>query len=257
MLANALINLAMASWLAGDQSAAHQRVTEGLEIARARELRRLIGLGLMVRSELAHAQGDLEGAEALAKEGLAIWREIGGQTNVATMLALLGTLQNEQGDLPASETLLHESLALSEQLGDQSGLADVWTRLGHLARLRGEWERATDAYQQSLQVNAQMDSMAGVPDALEGLAATWQGRQGWQGRGETERAVQLCALAQVIRERTGAARAPYNEAWVASLLDMLQTEAYAQRWSLARMAIESYSIAQLRENIEEALRLWG
>jgi predicted ATPase/transcriptional regulator with XRE-family HTH domain len=251
MLANALINLAMASGLAGDQSAAHQRVTEGLEIARARELRRLIGLGLMVRSELVHAQGDLEGAEALAKEGLAIWREIGGQTTVAVMLALLGTLQYEQGDLPASETLLHESLALSEQLGDQSGLADVWARLGHLARLRGDWEQAMDAYQRSLRVNAQMDSMAGVPEALEGLAAVWQGR------GETEFVPELCALADAIRVRTGAVRASYNEAWVVSLLDMLQTEAYVQRWGLARMAIESYSIAQLRESIEEALRLWG
>ena len=116
--------------------------------------RRIIGLGLIVQSELSHARGDLDDAEALAQEGLAVWREVGGQTNFATMLALLGTLQYERGNLPASEALLQESRALSERLSDTFNLGDIWTRLGHLARLQGRWDQAVAAYQRSLQVQA-------------------------------------------------------------------------------------------------------
>jgi predicted ATPase len=245
MLANALINLAVASWLADDQSAAQQHVTDGLELARARQLRRLIGLGLIVQSELAHAQGDLDAAETVAQEGLGVWREVGGQTNVAAMLALLGTLQYERGDLPASEALLRESLALSEQLGDRFGLADVCTRLGHLARLRGDWKQAVAAYQRSLRVSAEVETTAGMPDALEGLAAVMHAR------GEAERALQLCALAQALRARTGAARAPYNQEWVTSLLATLRVEIGALQWETVNAKFAALTTAQLQAMIAE------
>jgi predicted ATPase/DNA-binding XRE family transcriptional regulator len=251
MLANALINLAMASFFAGELQTAQLSAEAGLEIARMREQRRQIGHGLIVQSELAHAEGDLDRAETLAQEGLALWREIGAQTNVAAMLALLGTIQCERGDLVTAEALLKESLRLSERLSDQFGVSDVFIRLGQLALLRGAWESASAAYQQSLRVCVEMESVAGAPDALEGLAAASQGR------GEMERAVRLCTLAQALRARTGAARAPYYDRWMAPLRSALQAETGTLRWEANDAANAALTISQLQAMMAELLATPG
>jgi predicted ATPase/DNA-binding XRE family transcriptional regulator len=245
MVSNALINLAMASLLAGDLVAAQQNVTEGLEIAHAHELRRVVGLGLIVQSEVAHVHGDLDGAEALAQEGLAVWREVGGQTNVPTMLALQGTLQYERGNLTASAALLGESLALSEQLADAFDLCDVWTRLGHLARLQGRWDEAAAAYQRSLRIHVQMASTAGAPESLEGLAGVW-----WE-QEKTERALDVYALAQALRTRTGAARAPYNDRWVASLVSAIHSLSGAEQWEALANATSELTVADCQARMAE------
>jgi tetratricopeptide (TPR) repeat protein len=245
MLATALINLAMASFLTGELPTAERHAAAGLALARARGQRREIGHGLIVQSELAHAAGDLRSAEALAHEALALWQEIGAKTNMAAMLAILGTLRSEQGDLGGAATLLQESRALSEQLADHSGLADVWIRLGQLAHLGVMWEDATAAYQQSLRISLAMDSTAGVPDALEGLAAVLH-RQG-----ERERAYQLYAFALDLRARCGAARAPYNERWVAPLRETLQTVADAQHREATTEALALLTTPQVQRALAE------
>jgi predicted ATPase/transcriptional regulator with XRE-family HTH domain len=247
MLANALINLAMASLLAGEWAVAQQHVTAGLEIAHTHKLRRVIGLGLIVQSELAHVHGDLDDAEAVAQEGLTVWREVGGQTNVAAMLALLGTLRYERGDLATSEALLQESRSISERLDDAFNLGDIWTRLGHLARLGGKWDEAVAAYQRSLRIHIRIESAAGAPEALEGLAGIW-----WE-QGESARALDAYALAQALRSRTGAARAPYNEGWVAPLLDMLRDEACSLRWESVNAEFAPLTTAQLQAMIAELI----
>jgi tetratricopeptide (TPR) repeat protein len=249
MLATALINLAMASLLAGELQAAERHVTAGLALARAREQRRQIGHGLIVQSELAHMRADLEAAETLAREALDLWREIGAQTDIAAMLALLGTLQCERGELETAERLLQQSLELSEQLGDELGLADVWIRRGQVAWLEGNWAQSVFSYQRSLEQSMRMESLAGAPDALEGLAAAWQGQ------GEAERALQFCALAQAIRSCTGSARAPYSEVWVAPLQSEIQTQVGALRWETRHAAFTLLTIPQLYASVAElALR---
>ncbi|HEY7340428.1 MAG TPA: tetratricopeptide repeat protein [Ktedonobacterales bacterium] len=247
MLATALINLSMASLLAGDLPSAERHVEEGLRIARQREQRRQIGHGLIVLSELARAAGELERAEALAREGLVAWREIGAQTDVAAMLAMLGSLHAERGELSAAETMLQESLTLSEQMADPFGLADVWMRLGHLARVRGDWEQTVAAYQRSLRVSVKMESTAGVPETLEGLAVALVEQ------GEKESAIQSFALAQSLRLRTGAARAPYNAAWVAPVLGALQAEAGTPRWEALSSMLAALSTSHLQTMVAEVM----
>jgi hypothetical protein len=57
-----------------------------------------------------------------------------------------------------------------------------------------------------------------VPEAVEELAGARQEQ------GEADRALDAYALAQTLRSRTGAARAPYPEGRVAPLLGKLRTE---------------------------------
>jgi tetratricopeptide (TPR) repeat protein len=145
----------------------------------------------------------------------------------------------------ASAALLRESLALSEQLADPFSLGDVWTRLGHLARLRGQWGEAMAAYQRSLRIHLRIDSRAGDPNALEGLAGAW-----WE-QGERTRAQDAYTLAQALRSRTGAVRAPYNERWVASLASTSHSASGAQQWEARVAALAAENIIDLHARIVE------
>jgi tetratricopeptide (TPR) repeat protein len=228
---------------------AEQQNQLGLQMARDRGQRRQIGHGLIVESELAHARGHLDQAEALAQEALAIWEEVGAQTNVAYMRALLGTLRYEQGNLAAAESVLQESLALSERLSDRFGITDASLRLGHLARLQGRDEQAITAYERSLKVTLDMESLAGTPEALDGLAVVLLGSS------ETERAMRLAALAHAIRLHTGAARAPYHDAWVRPVMEALERDQERYSWERATAAYAAFTTTVLRKSVRELIPL--
>ena len=140
---------------------------------------------------------------------------------------------------------------MSERLDDAFNLGDIWTRLGHLARRGGKWDEAVAAYQRGLRIQLRIASTAGAPEALEGLAGVW-----WE-QGEADRALDAYALAQSLRSRTGAARAPYNEGWVAPLLDMLRAEGASSRWEGVDGPFTPLTTAQLQAMMAELLSTPG
>jgi hypothetical protein len=112
---------------------------------------------------------------------------------------------------------------------------------------RSQWDEAVAAFQRSLQIHVQLESTAGAPEAFEGLASVW-----WEhDQGKRERALEAHALAQALRERTGAARAPFNDRWVASLLETVHSPSGSQQWKAHAAAVADLSMADYQARMAE------
>jgi len=227
----------------------------------------LFGIG-----QFALDQGQYERVETLAREGLALAESVGDQSGMGNALNQLGTAAEAQGNLSRAARFLEESLARCHEAGDTGGEGRALISLGHIARAQGDFSRAARLFEEALAQIRQIGLTWGVANILNSLAllARDQGDYpralalyreslslhqtfgnktyiAWvfEGMaaaacvlGQIERAAQLCAAAERLREEMQAPRPPAEQRLFDQTLDAaraaLGDERFEQAWAIGQ-----------------------
>lgn len=265
--AQALTALGELYHLLGDQPKAEQILGEALERWRALGDQSniawtLLQLGKAFSTHAAHAEADTH-----LTESLAIYRQLGNQPRIATLLNQLSSVAIERGDYPRAALLLAESVpevraanrprplaitlnfygrallgngevaravalfqeakTLFEAEEADSGVAWALINLGLAYYALGEFALAAQHYRHSFQVYHRLERLGGVMAALEGLAAVAAAQ------GIADRAVQLLAAADKLRQQSGQALTIYELEIQQKTRDLTQSALAEAEWRLA------------------------
>jgi len=201
---------------------------------------------------------DLERATAYAKEGLALCRELGDLAGVASILTTLARLTYINGDFSSPALWLDEVLSLSRQLGDQMREDEALITYGALAYWQGDFQQARAYYEEGIALAEKIgyyyqnlwahiymayailrqgdiqkarelfengirsmqkaDLLIGLVFAMEGLASLYVHET------QFERAAQLFAWTNAMREKLGDPRPPVEQASVEHDLAVIRSK---------------------------------
>ncbi len=142
-----------AGWLAGgvqDYARMAAAFDECLELARALDDRRGIGLALQGKGAEAQRRGDVQAAREMFEASLALFRELGDAEETAWATAHLGDMDAERGDYDRAQACFQQCLAMFEKLENGWAIAMIADHLGGLAYNRGDYARATDYFELAL-----------------------------------------------------------------------------------------------------------
>ena len=150
-----------------------------------------IALGVM-----ALELGDRERARLLYEESLAVFRASGDSHLRLAPLVNLGGLAWQRGDYAEAKRLLGESRSIAAELGPEA-LGHVLSNLGVTHTMAGEPDTGLGLLREALALYRKVARME-VPYVLDGMAGAYAMR------GEVERAAELVAASDVLRDEFGA-----------------------------------------------------
>jgi predicted ATPase/class 3 adenylate cyclase len=253
----------------------------GQSLALYRELGDKIGQA-NVMEWLSISNPDLSHAIAFAKESIVLYRELGNLSGIVTSLCSLARLTIGSGDFSSPIAWLEEALSISRKLGDQFDEAQALSVYGNLAYWRGDYRQALAYYEEASRLNEKTgnhyldfwtyvfraysflrqehvqqaremfedsirdmqkaDLVIGLVFAIEGLASLSNHQ------GQAERAAQLFAWADAMREKIGDHRPPVEQASVERDLAVIHSK--MNDTDFARFSAEGQAMT-----VEEAVAL--
>jgi predicted ATPase/class 3 adenylate cyclase len=172
-----------------------------------RQLGHLWGIANSLR-ELASLTiwgGDFSSPTQWLEEARAIYRQLGDELREASILELYGRLAFWMGDLQKACAYYEEAIMLGEKLGNY--LEFNWTR-AHMAYAllrQGDITQAKEIFKFCAQHFQNMENIGGLVFAIEGLASLNVNQE------QVERAAQLFAWADAMREKIGDHRPPVEQ----------------------------------------------
>ena len=208
---------------------------------------------------ISQVSGDPSQRQACLEEALALARERGDAITMAGALDNLGILAMDLGNFPQAHAWLEESLehqlplgvpgyittlhylgklAISEDnlaqahayadevraMSKKAGMTMAWqylwllSDLGYIALREGDILQAKETFDLSIQQFQKANTLIGVVYAIEGLASLHVNQ------GQTERAVQLFAWTDAMREMIGNPRPPREQASVERDLKVIHSK---------------------------------
>jgi predicted ATPase/class 3 adenylate cyclase len=206
---------------------------------------------------LSRNNNDLEHSKALVVESLRLYRQLGHLWGIATSLKELAFRTIRGGDFSLPLQWLEEARGLYSQLGDQGGEASVLEYYGTLAFWTGDYQQAFSYYEQSIVLNEEIgdynndwarvnmaytrlrqgniakaidmfelciqqfqkgNTVIGLVYTLEGCASLYVNQD------QPERAAQLFAWADGIREKIDDHRPPVEQASVDKDLEVIHSK---------------------------------
>lgn len=241
---------------------------------------------------MAMAQGDLDGAEARTTKALALFRLLADKQGQSWALNDLGAVAAQRREYARAIERFDESLALKRGLGDTWDVARTLVNLGELAWRSGDYDRAEGLYRESLEVgqapgapvdkeiiaavNNNLGELAlcrGDHERAEGLycraLATWHeigdrfrvtlalGGLGGAaaGLGDPRRAARLLAVAEALREQTGAHLDADNEAEHLRMVAMARRQLSTPDWEAVTAEGRAMTLAEaVAYGLREAAR---
>ena len=252
--ASSLLNLGQVIGLQGNLELGNTLVQESLTLYQ--DLRDKIGQA-SATAWLSNHSNDMERSKAFAREALRFYRELGDPDRVAWYLTTLAQQTIWDGDLsPHVADWLEEARLIHDQLGNQSGRSTTLLLSGSLAFWRGDYEQARIFWEESIALSEhtgsalnaswsrvnlayavlrqgnlsqaieifrltvqqfhQANNAIGVVYALEGLASLYTHQE------HPERAAQLFAWTDMMRDKIGDHRPPIEQASVERDLAIIQ-----------------------------------
>jgi tetratricopeptide (TPR) repeat protein len=205
---------------------------------------------------LSRNHNDWEHSKALVVESLRLYRQLGHLWGIATSLKELAFRAIRRGDFSLPRQWLEEARGLYRQLGDQGGEASVLEYHGTLAFWTGDYQQAFSYYEQSIVLNEEIGdynndwarvnmaytrlrqgSIAKAIDIFElcirhfqkantliGLVYTLEGYASlYVNQDQPERAAQLFAWADGVREKIDDRRPPLEQASVDKDLEVIHS----------------------------------
>ncbi|MDP9176521.1 MAG: protein kinase [Gemmatimonadota bacterium] len=141
--------------------------------------------------------GDVEGGIAMVESARRIQLRIGDFEGGGMALSFLASMTFAKGDLPATIQLYRQAEDAFEMIGDKPEIARVQCEMGYAALAATSLDKARRMFERALRTYDEVGSPRGAGQALLGLAATEAAA------GNSERAVEIAAAAQVMSERAG------------------------------------------------------
>ena len=158
-------------------------------------------------AEVAAASGDYAEAITLFERGLSLRRGLGDKRLIANSLLRLGRAELARGDYAAATAFLEEGLALGRQVKDTWSISVAVTNLGRVQlRTGGDGPAARALFGEGLRLARDRNDKRVTAECVQGLAAAAASE------GRTAEAARLFAGAETLREMTGAALSPVEQA---------------------------------------------
>ena len=191
---------------------------EGLQINR--ELGNLSGIAdsLAPLARLTIWSGDFSSPAAWLEEALSIVRQVGDQTTEENILMISGVLAYWQGNYPRAHTYYKEVIQLSEKLGDH--LIGIWVHvyMAYTLLRQGAIGQARELFEECIQRAYKAGWRINLIFAVEGIASLNVNQ------GQSERAAQLFAWTNAMRENMGDSRPPVEQASVEKDLAVIHSK---------------------------------
>ncbi len=171
---------------------------------------------------------ELGAARVLLEESLSLFRQLNDKESIGYCLCLLGLLTLEQGDVTTARSLVEQSVALFKERRQAHGMALSTSAMATVIAAQGDNAVARALYDAALTEARKAGDKLIIASGLEGLSRVLVAL------GEYERAVQLRAASESLREAIGAPmpaverRANEQAAKVAR--ERLGEEAFATAW---------------------------
>ncbi len=228
----------------GDYAAAPAHIQTCLRVFRELDDRRGFARALLVEGWAAPIDGDMGRAIAAHQESADVARDAGDEGGLILALAGLANTYTVLGDYNAAWRHNEEALALAEQHGDLHSHAQVREALGLVALEQGDLRRAAAQFRASARLCLDVGSLELLCYCLVGLAGVALADAA------LERAVQLLAAAEGLRERADLGVWPVREAMQRRLVEAVRsrligsTAVLAQTWAAGR-ALSMLEAAEL------------
>ena len=195
-IAHATLNAGIAARLLDDLDQAASLFHESLQRSRGLADLRVVAGATSNLGTVAELHGDRKYARRQYMDALRIIRQLGDIGWEAGMLARIGCVCD---DYAGARRLFERSLTLAESVGGPRGVSAVLTRWARAAREAGRFGDAASLYRRQIALARELRHQQNVAGGLEGVAYVAAAT------GQPERATQLFAAAQALREMTGLA----------------------------------------------------
>jgi len=169
--ANALTELGMVQYLAGDLAGAGDTVSRALEICRATGDRSGEAHALIELGPVQYLTGDLAGAVDTLSRALEITRSTGNRSGEAFALAELGIARYVTGDLAGAGDALSLALEITRETGRYDDEAAVLDELGRVQRMQGDLPGAVASLSRALEIYRSTGNRIGEAFALAELGS--------------------------------------------------------------------------------------
>jgi predicted ATPase/class 3 adenylate cyclase len=175
---------------------------------------------------------ELGAARVLLEESLSLFRQLSDKESIGYCLCLLGLLTLEQGDVTTARSLVEQSVALFKERRQAHGMALSTSAMATVIAAQGDNAVARALYDAALTEARKAGDKLIIASGLEGLSRVLVAL------GEYERAVQLRAAAETLREAIGApipaVERPADEQAAKVAREWLGEEAFAEVWDVWR-----------------------
>ena len=233
-LAFALVVLAYPLEFLGDRDRAEASLQESYSIARAEGdiyvICRSLNILARVIIDLHH---DLELSQRYVEESHRLAREAGLRSQEAQACEILATIAIRRNDYLEARTRLTESVRIYEEIGARFNVILEKSNLAHLERRRGNYANALEYYRETIIAFQDMGQNGAVSHQLEcfGFIALDENQD--------ERALQLFAAANMLREKSGTPMTPdeqlYFEEQLTGLREKMDEIQFVSAWSKGHM----------------------
>jgi len=175
---------------------------------------------------------ELGAARVLLEESLSLFRQLSDKESIGYCLCLLGLLTLEQGDVTTARSLVEQSVALFKERRQAHGMALSTSAMAMVIAAQGDNAVARALYDAALTEARKAGDKLIIASGLEGLSRVLVALD------EYERAVQLRAAAETLREAIGApipaVERPADEQAAKVAREWLGEEAFAEVWDVWR-----------------------
>jgi predicted ATPase len=232
-LAYALYILAFPLEFLGERLQAETALLESIAIARSEKNVFVLASSLnnLTRVTL-ELHGDIEAAERYADEAIRISKEAGVEWNVSVAHEMKGLIALHRKDYDEARTLFAKAIHAYRETGASFNVIIQKSNVAHMERELGNYSIALDIYRETIVAFRDVGQMGAVSHQLEcfGFIALAQD--------QNERALQLFAAANALRERGGTPMTPdeqvYFDGQLSGLREKLDSKRYESIWSTGR-----------------------
>jgi tetratricopeptide (TPR) repeat protein len=126
----------------GEFERAAQQLHKAIELADAREEKRMAAMARRQLGEVCRDRSDMAGARRWLEEASILAHEVGDKHIEADSLRLLGTVAFMTNNYPEAEESLHRALALFQELGGRSHDGGVMQNLSAMYLKQGQYDEA-------------------------------------------------------------------------------------------------------------------
>jgi len=173
-----------------------------------RELDDLSGITicLMSLARLTMWQGDFSAPAPMLDEAIMTSRQLGSQASEVEALLAYGTLAYWRGDYEGAMAFYEEAIGMSEKIGDR--FQNLWGRVhkAYVVLRQGDIQKARALFKDNIKTISEASLIIPLVYAIEGLASLHVNQN------QPERAPQLFAWADAMREKIGDPRPPVEQA---------------------------------------------
>jgi non-specific serine/threonine protein kinase len=232
-LSFALVVLAYPLQFLGELERAESVLQESYSIAQLEQDEYVIcrSLNLLARVTV-ELYGDLSLARQYVEESLRLARGAGLRSQEAQACEVLATIAVRRNDPGEARRLYTESVRIFEEIGASFNVLLQKSNLGHLERRLGNLEAALGYYRETILAFRDIGQLGAVCHQLECLGFIALEKS------QPERALQLFAAANVLREKRGTPMTPDEQLYFEEQLTILREEMdevkFEQAWSKGR-----------------------